>query len=84
MFDLEIQNLRLTIQNAQGHEHRLAPIAERAMALLAERADEHWRTAATRAGQPAAPLNLDLGHTGDEQAARLIADMCLEALALRL
>jgi len=83
MFDLEIQNLRLTVRNAQGHEHRIASIAERAMALVAERADDRWRSSAASAQQPSA-VHLDLGTIGDEQAARMIADVCLSVLALKL
>jgi len=89
MFHLEIENLRLTFRNASGHEHRVAPIAERAMALLAQRVEERWRSSAATRPQQAhgldpSPLSLDLGATGDEQAAGLIADLCLEALALKL
>ncbi len=84
MSDLEIQHLRLTFRNAQGHEHRIAPIAERAMAMLAERMDERARRAASAPPDSAPPVQVDLTTTGDEQAARQIADACLDALALRL
>ena len=80
MPDLDIANLRLTFRNAAGHEHRIASIAERAMALVAERMEQR---VATPSRQPA-PAQLDLARTGDEQAARIVADMCMEALALRL
>lgn len=83
MFDLEIQNLRLTFRNAKGHEHRIAPIAERAMALLAERLEERAPHTAAPPNPPPA-VHLDLAATADEQAARQIADVCLEALAMRL
>lgn len=80
MPDLEIENLRLTFRNAAGHEHRIASIAERAMALLAERMEQRISAPA----RPSAPAYLDLAKTGDEQAARIVADLCLDALALRL
>lgn len=82
MPDLEIENLRLTFRNAAGHEHRIASIAERAMALLAERIEEQGAIRSRQIGdvRPA----LDLARTGDEQAARIVADLCLDALAMRL
>jgi hypothetical protein len=83
MPDLEIESLRLTFRNATGHEHRIASIAERAMALLAERMEER-RSMPPIADLRPAPARLDLAATGDEQAARVVADLCLEALALRL
>ena len=44
--NLDIDHLRLTFMNASGHEHRVASIAECAIALLAERVDERWRSSA--------------------------------------
>lgn len=80
MPDLDIANLRLTFRNSAGHEHRIASIAERAMALVAERMEQRVATPSRQS----APAQLDLARTGDEQAARIVADMCLKALALRL
>lgn len=78
MFNLEIDRLRLTIRNMSGQEHRVAPIAERAMALLSERMGERTN------GRRPAGGNVDLSTLDDEQAASHIADLCLDALALRL
>jgi hypothetical protein len=87
LFDLEIDHLRLTLLNGGGHEHRVASIAERAMALLADRMDER----AVSGGMPAdrkrieAPsVRLDLNTASDEEAARQVAEACLDALAMRL
>ena len=55
------------------------------MALVAERMDNGVPRLRNRsAGLRPAPARLDLAATGDEQAARIVADLCLEALALRL
>ena len=75
MFDLKIDRLRLNIDNAAGHEHRIHPIALRAVALLAERLHgpsglgprERWDTIA------AEPVDLHLNTMSDEQAAESIA-----------
>jgi hypothetical protein len=83
MFDLKIDRLRLNIDNAAGHEHRLQPIALRAVALLAARLDgpprlevsrERWDTIATER------VDLQLNVMSDEQAAEGIATAWVEAL----
>lgn len=83
MFDLKIDRLRLNISNATGHEHRIRPIALRAVALLAERLDtpgglnvtrERWDTIAAR------PIDLHLGVVSNEQAAQGIATAWANAL----
>jgi len=81
MFDLKIERLRLNIDNAAGHEHRLQPIALRAVALLAARLDgelkvtrERWDTIA------AEPVDLQLNVMSDEQAADGIATAWADAL----
>lgn len=83
MFDLEIDNLRLTLVNAAGHEHRVASIAERAMALLADRLDARAAKGAALAGRlngQSRGMSLDLSNTSDEQAAEHVADACLNTL----
>ena len=89
MLDLKIDRLQLEINNAAGHEHRIAPIAERAAALLAERIDIQYRDGRARidgniGGITARPINLDLTRTSDEHAAQTVADAWLDALAMRL
>lgn len=81
MFDLKIDRLRLNIDNAVGHEHRLQPIALRAVALLAARLDgpreisrDRWDTLA------AEPVDLQLNVMSDEQAAESIATAWSNAL----
>ena len=81
MFDLKIDRLRLNIDNAVGHEHRLQPIALRAVALLAARLDgpvdvsrDCWDTLA------AEPIDLQLNMMSDEQAAESIASAWSNAL----
>lgn len=83
MFDLKIERLKLNIGNAAGHEHRLQPIALRAVALLAARLDgqhglavarERWDTLA------AEPVDLPLNVLSDEQAAEGIATAWANAL----
>jgi len=86
MFDLKIERLRLNINNAAGHEHRIRPIALRAVALLAERLEgpsdlrvsrDRWDTIA------AEPINLQLNVMSDEQAANNIATAWANALTAK-
>ena len=89
MFDLKIERLRLNIGNAAGHEHRVRPIALRAVALLAERLDgprgigaaglsqRQWDTLSAR------PVDLQLDAMSDEQAAEGIASAWTNALTAR-
>ena len=82
MFDLKIDRLKLNIDNAAGHEHRIHPIALRAVALLAERLDgpvarERWDTIA------AEPVDLHLNTMSDEQAAEGIATAWANALTTK-
>jgi hypothetical protein len=86
MFNLKIDRLRLNIDNAAGHEHRIHPIALRAVALLAERLDgprglgisrERWDTIA------AEPIDLRLNAMSDEQAADSIATAWANALTMK-
>jgi hypothetical protein len=85
--DLKIEALRINIAGASGHEHRMDQIASRAAAIFGERLSERL----SDASEPqwvktleARPINLNLNATGNEQAARDIADAWLEALALKL
>lgn len=83
MFDLKIERLRLNIDNAVGHEHRIQPIALRAVALLAARLDgpgglevsrDRWDTIAAES------VDLQLNVMSDEQAAEGIASAWANAL----
>jgi len=90
MLNLHIDRLQLNIADAAGHEHRVRPVTEHAVALLAERLAERLDSAgpppATGAVESlsAAPLSLDLARMSDAQAAEAIAGAWLEALAMKL
>ena len=86
MLDLKIERLKLNISNAAGHEHRIRPIALRAVALLAERLDgpsglsvsrDRWNAVA------AAPIDLHLNVMSNEQAAQGIATAWANALTAK-
>ena len=90
VLDLRIDQLRLQIDAAAGQAYRVGPIAERAMAVLAERLHERL-TAADRMPRSGsidemrtATVRLDLKTMSDRQAADAIAATLLEALALKL
>ena len=86
MVDLKIERLKLNINNAAGHEHRIRPIALRAVALLATRLDgpgglqvsrERWDTIAAQ------PVDLHLNVMTNEQAADGIATAWANALTAK-
>ena len=86
MIDLKIERLRLNIDNAAGHEHRIHPIALRAVALLTQRLDgldglkvsrNRWDTIA------ATPVDLQLSVMSNEQAAEGIATAWANALTAK-
>ncbi len=89
MLDLKIERLRLNIQNAAGHEHRVQPIALRAVALFAERLDGPGGIGTSAVSQRqwdtlnASPLDLQLDFMSDEQAAEGIAGAWANALTAR-
>jgi hypothetical protein len=87
---LTIDRLRLTFANAAGHEHRVRAISARAAALMRELANQRLLEAgidleglSTERIQ-AAPIEIDLRLTAEEQAARRIAMAALNALLLQL
>ena len=86
--DLKIDRLLLNIENGSGHEHRVGPITERAVALFAERAAKSLEGKAPRSGTfdslSGPPVDLNLNSTSNEQAAHAIADAWLHVLMLRL
>jgi len=85
MLDLHIDRLQLNIKDAAGHEHRVRPITEHAVALLAERLAAGQSPAAGAVESLSAfPVSLDLARMSDGQAAEAIAGAWLEALALKL
>jgi hypothetical protein len=89
VLDLRIERLRLNIENAVGHEHRLQPIALRALVLLAERLDgPNAIGASALSGRQldtlnAEPFDLHLDLMSDEQAAEGIATAWANALTAR-
>jgi hypothetical protein len=87
--DIDIELLQLNIEDASGHEHRIAPIAARAAEILAQQLDKHKPPGrgpglASISGLKAATLNLDLNRTSDERAAFAIAAAWMEALTAKL
>jgi hypothetical protein len=89
-YDMNIGSLGLTITNAEGHEHRIRPIAARAAAILAEGLEGFSAEAPglsesrNVAGVSASPVGVDLRTMTDEDAAASIARAWLEAVALKL
>jgi hypothetical protein len=84
MYDLKIERLRLNIGNAAGHEHRLEPIALRAVALLAERLDGARTIGVNQWDELSAePIDLQLNMMSDEQAAEGIATAWANALSVK-
>jgi hypothetical protein len=90
MQDLNIELLAMNMSNAEGHEHRIRPIAARAAAIFAERLDNYCAEAPGMSGPrnlgslSASPVGVDLSTMTDEQAAGSIARSWLDALALKL
>jgi hypothetical protein len=90
MLDLIIKELRLNMDNAAGHEHRLQPIAARAAVVFATRLHERWAdgqgylSSGSLDSLSAAPLNFNLNDMSDEEAAEAIASTWINALALKL
>lgn len=89
MLELRIERLRLNIESAAGHEHRLQPIALRAVALLAEHLDGAGGIGVNALSRKqfealtAEPLDLQLNMMSDEQAAEGIAAAWADALSAR-
>ena len=91
MLDLRVDYLRLDLQDARGHEHRVEPIAAQALGLMAERLDQRSVEHGQVAGAPhhvdvlSAPgIRLDLGRLSDGEVADLIANALVNTLALEL
>lgn len=86
MFDLRIGRLRLNIENAAGHEHRIQPIALRAVSLLAQQLDgpgANGISGRQLRALSAEPIDLDLSRMSDEQAAEGIARNWASSLTAR-
>lgn len=90
MLDLKIDRLNLNIEDATGHEHRIQPITSRAFGILADRLGERWATGQRMPNTKnieklsVPPINLSLNQMSDEQAANYIANVVLEAFALKI
>lgn len=88
MPELTIDLLKLNFENAAGHEHRIGPITERAVALFTQRAAISLESSAPGPVMFESlnenPANLDLNSTSDEQAAHVIADAWFQILMLRM
>ena len=90
MLNLNIDSLALKITNAEGHEHRIRPIATRAAAIFAERVEVYCGENVQAPGSKhlsdvsASPVNVDLHTMTDEHAAQSIALSWLDAVRLKL
>ncbi|HEY0785586.1 MAG TPA: hypothetical protein VGD62_06915 [Acidobacteriaceae bacterium] len=87
MLDLHISLLRLQVENAVGHEHRVQPITLRATEILTARLQQEYQDRDAAPATPAqAPPTVQVSLAGatNEQAARAIAAAWLRAIALRL
>ncbi len=90
MANVNIDRLNLTIENARGHEHRVAPIARHAADIFTTRLDEQLKSAGRQPSSTdldalsASPLRFDLRSMSDAQAANAIADAWLNAVQLKL
>jgi hypothetical protein len=88
MLDLKIDRLVLTIVNGAGHEHRIGSIAKRAAALFAEGSlkllEREVACSNLFGSLEGGSVDLNLNTTGNEQAARAIANAWLQALGLKL
>jgi hypothetical protein len=84
--DLKIDVLRLDLGITPGHEHRLAPVAARALEQLAERLGANWsdtyRAGGTSVIEPLGVHTepIDWDRTNDDDAARHVADALFERL----
>jgi hypothetical protein len=89
---LDIAELRLTAEGGPGLDGRIGAVAERALALAAERLEDRWDGVRPLTGVwsldalRTPDLRLDLGASSEERAADALADALVEALlaALRL
>jgi len=89
--DVNINALSVSIANASGHEHRIGLIASRAAAILAARVEQRLsgsselRVLSANAGNlTGSPLDLDLAHMSDEEAASAIAGSWFQGLAQKV
>ncbi len=81
MAHFQIDQLRLNIQNAAGHEHRIQEITERAVSLFARRwADAGGKDSLEIESLTLPPVDLNLGNMSDEQASQAIAGALFEGL----
>lgn len=82
MPDLKIDQLQLHINDAAAHEHRIQPITERAMSILAERWSGINGAASAEKSERLSvpPIDLNLDSMSDEQAAQAIAGAIIERL----
>lgn len=90
MLDLTIERLHLQVENAAGQEHRIRPITNRAVTILAERLGERWAIGERIPDMKnieslsIPPMSFNLNRMSDEQAATSIANAMLEVLNLKL
>jgi hypothetical protein len=89
MLDLRIERLRLNIENAAGHEHRIEPIVLQAVTLMARYLDapggplQRGLSGRHLNSLNAEAVDLNLSRMSDEQAAEGIARRWAGALTVK-
>jgi hypothetical protein len=88
MHEIDIPELRLTVDLPEGPDDRLAGLAEQALGRLAELL-AGFRAPATAGWKTLGPLDVpavrfDQGRPSDDQAAELLAVAASDAIAARL
>ena len=84
MPELTVDTLALRIRGGTDDPDRISAIALRAIALLGERVERLAARDERTPGEPSGERTIDLASQTDDEAAALIADAWLAALALRL
>jgi len=88
--ELEIGELQLTFEGAAGHQHRAGTISRRAIAILEELVNQNLMQLGLAAGGrrlaavTVPSVKADLGQSGDEQLARMVAQAIYGALIEQL
>lgn len=83
--ELKVDKLSLSFYNARGHEHRVQPIALRAVDLLADRLDRGALSSQSNAlAELDANAEVDFHSMTDEEAADRIAGAWFAAIKLKM
>jgi hypothetical protein len=83
VLDLKIERLRLNVHDVGGQSHRLKSIAERAVALVADRLSGDGNAPAKHRDDSGNEVRIDLGRMTNEQVAERLADSLMAAVRSR-